>query len=224
MARGVNKVILIGNMGADPEIRHMPTGGAVANITVATSESWTDKQTGEKKEKTEWHRCVAYQRLAEIIGEYTRKGSKVYIEGKLNTRKWQDQQGVERYTTEIIIDELQLLDGRGETANQSSNGQANSQAPQGGHQQQQRAQGQAQGQQQQQRPYTQQQGQQAGTQQPYNRPQNGPQTGYMNNGAAINNHRPNPGQQAGFNQPQGQGFNQATGQQGPVPEFDEIPF
>ena len=114
MARGINKVILIGNLGADPEVRYMPTGGAVANITIATSESWTDKQTNEKKEQTEWHRVVIYQRLAEIAGEYLRKGSKVYIEGRLRTRKWQDQQGVERYTTEIIANELQMLDGRGE--------------------------------------------------------------------------------------------------------------
>lgn len=111
MARGINKVILIGNLGADPEVRYMPQGGAVANITIATSESWTDKQTNEKKEQTEWHRVVIYQRLAEIAGEYLRKGSKVYIEGRLRTRKWQDQQGVERYTTEIIAGELQMLDG-----------------------------------------------------------------------------------------------------------------
>lgn len=128
MARGINKVIIIGNLGADPEVRYGPTGGAVANITVATSESWTDKQTNEKKELTEWHRVVVYQRLAEIAGEYLRKGSKVFIEGRLRTRKWQDQQGVERYTTEIIANELQMLDGRNETANQSSNGQANAPA------------------------------------------------------------------------------------------------
>lgn len=138
MARGINKVIIIGNLGADPEVRYSQTGQAIANITVATSESWTDKQTNEKKELTEWHRVVIYQRLAEIAGEYLRKGSKVYIEGRLRTRKWQDQQGVERYTTEIVANELQMLDGRGETANQSSNSQANApaktpqQAPQGG--------------------------------------------------------------------------------------------
>lgn len=112
MARGINKVILIGNLGADPEVRYAPSGGAIANITVATSESWTDKQTNEKKEQTEWHRVVIYQRLAEIAGEYLRKGSKVYIEGRLRTRKWQDNQGVERYTTEIIANELQMLDGQ----------------------------------------------------------------------------------------------------------------
>ena len=114
MARGINKVILIGNLGTDPEVRYMPQGGAVANLTVATSESWTDKATNERKEQTEWHRVVIYQRLAEIAGEYLRKGSKVYIEGKLKTRKWQDKDGVERYTTEIIANELQMLDGRGE--------------------------------------------------------------------------------------------------------------
>jgi single-strand DNA-binding protein len=114
MARGINKVILIGNLGTDPEVRYMPQGGAVANLTVATSESWTDKATNEKKEQTEWHRVVIYQRLAEIAGEYLRKGSKVYIEGKLKTRKWQDKDGVERYTTEIIANELQMLDGRGD--------------------------------------------------------------------------------------------------------------
>lgn len=111
MARGINKVILIGNLGSDPEIRYMPTGGAVANLSLATSESWTDKQTNEKKEVTEWHRVVIYQRLAEIAGQYLKKGSKIYIEGRLRTRKWQDQQGVERYATEIIAEELQMLDG-----------------------------------------------------------------------------------------------------------------
>ena len=114
MARGINKVILIGNLGADPEVRYMPQGGAVANMTIATSESWTDKATNERKEQTEWHRVVIYQRLAEIAGEYLRKGSKVYIEGKLKTRKWTDKDGVERYTTEIVANELQMLDGRGE--------------------------------------------------------------------------------------------------------------
>lgn len=114
MARGINKVILIGNLGADPEVRYMPQGGAVANMTIATSESWTDKATNERKEQTEWHRVVIYQRLAEIAGEYLRKGSKVYIEGKLKTRKWTDKDGIERYTTEIVANELQMLDGRGE--------------------------------------------------------------------------------------------------------------
>lgn len=110
MSRGINKVILIGNLGADPEVRFMPNGQAVANVSIATSESWRDKQTNELQERTEWHRVVFYRRLAEIVGEYTRKGSKVYIEGKIRTRKWQDQSGADRYTTEIHADELQLLD------------------------------------------------------------------------------------------------------------------
>lgn len=114
MARGVNKVILIGNIGQDPEVRSMSNGGQVANATVATSESWKDKATGEQKEHTEWHRVVFYRRLAEIVGEYLKKGSKVYIEGKLQTRKWQDQSGNDRYTTEIIANEMQMLDSRGE--------------------------------------------------------------------------------------------------------------
>lgn len=112
MSRGVNKVILIGNLGADPDMRYMPSGDAVANISIATSESWQDKQTGEQREKTQWHRVVAFRRLGEIIGQYCRKGSKIYIEGRLQTRKWTDNQGVERYTTEIIADQMQMLDSR----------------------------------------------------------------------------------------------------------------
>ena len=113
MARGVNKVILIGNLGADPETRAMPSGSSVANLRIATSESWRDKQTGEQQERTEWHRVALFGRLAEIAGEYLRKGSQVYIEGSLRTRKWQDKQGNERYSTEIIGNELQMLGGRG---------------------------------------------------------------------------------------------------------------
>ena len=113
MARGVNKVILVGNLGKDPEVRYMPNGNAVANITLATSESWKDKQTGEQQEKTEWHRVVMFRRLGEIAGEYLKKGSQVYIEGKLQTRKWQDNAGNDRYTTEIVADEMQMLGGRG---------------------------------------------------------------------------------------------------------------
>ena len=116
MARGVNKVILIGNLGRDPEVRYMPNGNAVANITLATSESWKDRTTGEPQEKTEWHRVVMFRRLGEIAGEYLKKGSKVYIEGKLQTRKWQDNAGNDRYTTEIIADEMQMLDSRGGSA------------------------------------------------------------------------------------------------------------
>lgn len=114
-SRGVNKVILVGNLGQDPEVRYMPNGGAVANITLATSESWRDKQTGEQKEKTEWHRVVLFGKLAEVAGEYLRKGSQVYIEGALQTRKWQDQSGQERYTTEVVVNvggTMQMLGGR----------------------------------------------------------------------------------------------------------------
>lgn len=110
--RGVNKVILIGNLGADPEVRYMPNGGAVCNFNVATSESWKDKQTGEQRTQTEWHRITIYRRLAEIAGEYLKKGSKIYLEGRLQTRKWQGQDGQDRYTTEIIANEMQMLDSR----------------------------------------------------------------------------------------------------------------
>jgi len=113
MARGVNKVILIGNLGADPEIKYMPSGEAVANLRVATSESWKDKNTGEQVERTEWHRVIMFRRLAEIAGEYLKKGSKIYIEGRLQTRKWQGQDGQDRYTTEIVANEMQMLDSRG---------------------------------------------------------------------------------------------------------------
>lgn len=113
MARGVNKVILVGNLGQDPETRYMPSGGAVTNITVATSETWKDKQSGQPQERTEWHRVVFFNRIAEIAGEFLKKGSKVYIEGSLRTRKWQDQGGQDRYTTEIVAAEMQMLDGRG---------------------------------------------------------------------------------------------------------------
>ena len=144
-SRGVNKVILIGNLGQDPEVRYMPNGNAVANITLATSESWKDQQ-GQMQERTEWHRCVLYRRLAEIAGEYLKKGAKVYMEGRLQTREWQDQQGQKRYTTEIIVNEMQMLDGRNAGGgasmggqNQQSGGQGNwgrpqqaAAAPQGG--------------------------------------------------------------------------------------------
>ncbi len=197
MARGINKVILVGNLGADPEVRYMPTGGAVANFTVATSESWTDKQTNEKKESTEWHRCVVYQRLAEIVGEYARKGSKVYVEGKLKTRKWQDQQGVERYTTEIIADTVQLLDGRSDGAAPAQN-QAPQQQPQYAGQSYQQPAGQQQPRQQQ-------------------RPQQQPQGNYHQNGSALPNmHQP---QQGAFTQPQQRGPLEP-----PIDFDDDIPF
>ncbi len=113
MARGINKVIIVGNLGGDPETRYMPSGSAVTNLTVATNESWKDKQTGEQKDRTEWHKVAMFNRLAEIAAEYLRKGSQVYIEGKLRTRKWQDKNGQDRWTTEIVADEMQMLGGRG---------------------------------------------------------------------------------------------------------------
>ena len=113
MARGINKVILVGNLGADPETRAMPSGTTVANLRIATSESWRDKQSGEQQERTEWHRVVLFGRLGEIAAEYLKKGSQVYIEGSLRTRKWQDKQGTERYSTEIVGNDMQMLGGRG---------------------------------------------------------------------------------------------------------------
>jgi single-strand DNA-binding protein len=113
MARGINKVILVGNLGNDPDIRYTASGAAVANISVATTDSWRDKESGEQQERTEWHRVVFFGRLAEIVGEYLRKGSQVYIEGRLQTRKWQDKTGNDRYTTEIVANEMQMLGGRG---------------------------------------------------------------------------------------------------------------
>lgn len=113
MARGVNKVILIGNLGNDPDIRYTASGAAVANISLATAESWRDKETGDQQERTEWHRIVFFGRLAEIVGEYLKKGSQIYVEGRLQTRKWQDKEGNDRYTTEIVANEMQMLGSRG---------------------------------------------------------------------------------------------------------------
>lgn len=113
MARGVNKVILIGNLGQDPEIKYMPSGGAVANVRLATSESWKDKTSGEMQERTEWHTIVFFNRLAEIVGEYLKKGGKIYVEGSLRTRKWQGKDGQDRYSTEIVASEMQMLDSKG---------------------------------------------------------------------------------------------------------------
>lgn len=129
----VNKVILVGNLGKDPETRYMPNGEAVTNVTIATTDSWKDKQSGEKKEATEWHRVVFYRRLAEVAGQYLKKGSQVYIEGSLKTRKWQDKDGVEKYTTEIIADTMQMLgsrQGAGDASPRESSGQG--QRPYGG--------------------------------------------------------------------------------------------
>jgi single-strand DNA-binding protein len=124
MGRGINKVILVGNLGGDPEVRYTPAGAAIANVTIATSDTWKDKTTGQKQERTEWHRVVFFNRLGEIAGEYLKKGSKVYIEGRLQTRKWQDKEGADRYTTEIVGNEMQMLD-----SNQGGNQQQNNQAP-----------------------------------------------------------------------------------------------
>lgn len=122
MARGVNKVIIVGNLGNDPEVRYMPNGGAVANVSVATTESWKDKQSGQKVDKTEWHRVVFYNKLAEIVGEYLKKGSQIYLEGRLQTRKWQNKDGVDQYTTEIVASEMQMLGGRNDSGGSASFG------------------------------------------------------------------------------------------------------
>lgn len=211
-SRGINKVIIVGNLGQDPEVRFMPNGSAVANFTVATSETWKDKQTGEQKEKTEWHRIVIYQRLAEIAGEYLKKGSKVYLEGRLQTRKWQNQQGQDQYTTEIVANEMQMLDSRAQGGMQSSGG-FQQQAPQnqGGFQQQAA-----------QQPAYQQPAQQAAPQQSYQQPtQQAPQQSYQQ-----------PAQQSGYQQPAQQGGFQQQNQsnakvnpQEPKIDFDDdIPF
>lgn len=141
MARGVNKVILIGNLGSDPETRYLPSGGAVTNVNLATSETWKDKQTGQNQERTEWHKVVFFNRLAEVVGEYASKGSKLYVEGSLRTRKYQDKQtGQDRFTTEIVASEMQLLDGKqdggqGGGYQQQGGGYQQNSAPQGGYQQ-----------------------------------------------------------------------------------------
>lgn len=170
MGKGVNKVIIVGNVGTDPEVRYMPNGGAVANISVATSESWKDKNTGQQKEETEWHRVVFYNRLAEIVGEYIRKGSKIYLEGSLHTRSW-DQDGVKRYSTEIKASTMQMLDSRGDNQQQPAQQQQKAQNHSSSRQQQ--APQQQQPQQQQQQPARQQQQGQVFPQQSY--PQQGQQ-------------------------------------------------
>ncbi|MHB8346582.1 MAG: single-stranded DNA-binding protein [Acidiferrobacterales bacterium] len=140
MARGINKVILVGHLGKDPEVRYSPNGGAIANITLATSESWKDKTSGEKQERTEWHRIVFFGRLAEIAGEYLKKGAQIYVEGRLQTRKWQDKEGKDRYTTEIVAGDMQMLgsrEGRGVPADadmdQTPMGETRTAAAAGGH-------------------------------------------------------------------------------------------
>ena len=155
-SRGVNKVIIVGNLGGDPEVKYMPSGDAVANLTVATSESWRDKATGEQKEKTEWHRVAIFGKLAEIAGEYLRKGSQVYLEGQLQTRKWQDQQGNDRYSTEVVLQGfngvMQMLGGKSDGGGQQQQPQQPQQQYNAPQQQQQRAPQQAPQQQQQQPP------------------------------------------------------------------------
>jgi len=210
MARGVNKVILIGNVGGDPEVRYMPNGSAVTTITLATSESWKDKQTGQNQERTEWHRVVFFNRLGEIAGEYLRKGSKVYVEGALRTNKWQDQEGKDRYRTEIIGNEMQMLDSRGG----SEGGYQQGGQQQGGQQQggQQQGGGFQQGGQQQQGGYQQQAPQQQAPQQNY---QQAPQQQ-----APQQNRAPAPQQQAPQQQPQ-----QAPAAAPNFDDFDDdIPF
>ncbi len=212
MARGINKVILVGNLGKDPEVRYMPSGGAVANVTIATSESWKDKQTGEQKDRTEWHNVVFYNRLAEIAGEYLRKGAQIYVEGSLRTRKWQDKSGQDRYTTEIIGSEMQMLGGRGGSAggfdNAPQSGGYNQAPQQGGYQPQQSP-------------------QPAAAAQP---PQSGygqaPQQGGFNQAPQQGGYNQNPSQapqQGGYNQqaPKPQGGNDF----GSFDDFDDdIPF
>lgn len=129
MARGVNKAIIVGNVGQDPEVKYMPSGSAVADLSIATTESWKDKQTGEKQERTEWHRITFFGKLAEIVGEYVRKGSQIYVEGSIRTEKWQDKNGNDRYTTKIIANEMQMLGGRGGgSASFNNSGENNSQS------------------------------------------------------------------------------------------------
>ena len=226
---GVNKVIILGNLGKDPEVRFMPNGGGVANLTIATSESWKDKQTGEQKEKTEWHRVVMFGKLAEIAGEYLKKGSKVYIEGALQTRRWQNAQGQDQYTTEIVVQgfngTMQMLDSRGGSGAQAGGGfQQQSSSQQGGGFQQQSAPQQGGGFQ-----------QQAAPQQAYNKPaqqsggfqqQSAPQQG----GGFQQQSAPQQG--GGFQQqsaPQQGGYQQQNAPkvnpQEPTIDFDDdIPF
>lgn len=137
MSRGVNKAIILGYLGKDPEVRYAPSGQAIANVSIATSEQWKDKNTGEKQERTEWHRVVFFNRLAEVVGEYLKKGSQVYIEGRLQTRKWQDKDGQDRWTTEIVANEMQMLGSKGNSSDaqayrEASGGTTRQQAPAGG--------------------------------------------------------------------------------------------
>lgn len=225
---GVNKVIIVGNLGKDPEVRFMPNGGAVANITVATSDTWKDKQTGEQKEKTEWHRVVMFGKLAEIAGEYLKKGSKVYLEGSLQTRKWTNQQGQDQYTTEIVLQGfngvMQMLDGK-PSGQPGGFAPQNQQSPQQGHGQNAGYQPQAPAPQQ--GGYAQQAPQQA-PQQAYNKP---PQQGGYSPQSQPPQQAPQQGGYAQPSRPQG-GFSQQPQQQAPkvnpqepsIDFDDDIPF
>jgi single-strand DNA-binding protein len=236
----LNKVTLIGNLGKDPEVRFMPNGGAVANITLATSESWKDKQTGEKKEKTEWHRIVMFGKLAEIAGEFLKKGAKIYIEGSLQTRKWTNQEGNDQYTTEVVIQDfggtMKMLGGKPEGGQQSNSNQGQQSTNQG--QQQGQHKPQQQGGYSQQTNQSQQNNNFNNSAQQQNRPANNQQQG----GFANNNNNNNAGnngnqQQANNNQGQGQGQQQGgfpnnnnnnngkVNPQEPTIDFnDDIPF
>ena len=215
MARGINKAILIGNAGGDPEVRYMPNGNAVTNLTLATSDSWKDKQTGQTQERTEWHRVVFFGRLAEVVGEYVRKGSKIYIEGRLQTREW-EKDGVKRYTTEIVVDmngQMQLLDSRG--------GSTDGASPQGGRQQQ--------GNNQQGNPQQQQNYQQQGYPQQQNYQQQGnpqQQQNYQQQG--YSQQQQNYQQQGNPQQQQQRGNQQQPPMQQQAPNYDQfdddIPF
>ncbi|WP_448211760.1 single-stranded DNA-binding protein [Colwellia sp. MEBiC06753] len=228
-SRGINKVIIVGNLGQDPEVRFMPNGGAVANFTVATSETWKDKQSGEQKEKTEWHRIVMYQRLAEIAGEYLKKGSKVYLEGRLQTRKWQNQQGQDQYTTEIIVNDMQMLDSRGQSGGFQQQGQGGfNQAPQqaaqqGGFNQPQQQQGGFKPAQPQQGGYNQAPAQQPAQQSGFN--QQPAQQGGFNQPAQQQGGYNQGGQQGGYNQAPAQQNAPKVNPQEPTIDFDDdIPF
>lgn len=232
MARGVNKVILIGNLGQDPDIRFTQNQKQVANVSIATSEQWTDRQTGQRQERTEWHRVVFFDRLAEIVGQYLKKGSKVYVEGKLQTRKWQNQQGVDQYTTEIVANEMQMLDGAGGQQGYGNAGRTaqpmdySQQAPQAG------GQGYSQPQQGYQPDYNQAAPQQQAPAAPPQPRQPAPQPQQPQQAPAQQpNYQQPPQQQPAQQQPGGHYSSPAPQQQGgqqPSPSFndmdDEIPF
>ncbi|MEL7387902.1 MULTISPECIES: single-stranded DNA-binding protein [Pseudoalteromonas] len=228
MARGVNKVILVGNLGQDPEVRYMPNGNGVANISIATTDSWKDKNTGQMQERTEWHRVVLFGKLAEVAGEYLRKGSQVYIEGRLQTRKWTDQSGQEKFTTEIVVDmggQMQMLGGRGEQQGGGYQGGQSQGGYQGGQQQ---SSGYGSGQQMQQsnnNSYAPQQ-QSAPAQQQRPQQQSAPQQSNNQYGGGYGQQQNSAPQQGGFapkpqNAPQGGASNPM---EPPIDFDDDIPF